>query len=94
MRFEGSVEEVIYRNDDNGYSVVRVKIDSIHDITTCVGCFPLVIEGENVILEGEWILDKLYGRQIRVSSAQIKLPTTEKSTSFGNNTGKSFSGTG
>lgn len=79
MRFEGSVEEVIYRNDDNGYSVVRVKIDSIHDITTCVGCFPLVIEGENIILEGEWILDKLYGRQIRVSSAQIKLPTTEKS---------------
>lgn len=79
MRFEGCVEEVIYRNDENGYSVINAKVKTIPGLTVCVGSFPLVIEGENIIMEGDWKLDKIYGRQIVVSSAQIELPTTERS---------------
>ena len=73
MIFKGIVQDIIYRNVENGYSVVGVDIDGRYEVS--VGLFPLVAEGENIIIEGDWTDNARYGRQISVHSVQIDLPT-------------------
>ena len=57
MRITASIEEIIYRNEVNGYSVV--VCDVAGDMLTCVGKFPIIVEGQNVEMDGNLIKDKM-----------------------------------
>ena len=71
---EATVRETIYRNAENGYSVVQVKAGQ--RLTTVVGVLPEMSSGEQVIFTGEWMEHPQYGRQLRCTSCQIQKPTS------------------
>lgn len=72
VTIEGYVESVIFRNDDNGYTVLSV-IEKGHEIT-CVGIFTRIDEGEYVEVTGEMVKHPVYMEQLKVRSYQIKMP--------------------
>ena len=74
MIVKGSVERVVFRNNDNGYSVLIIS-DSVISITA-VGIIPPVSEGEVVELEGDMIINPKYGEQLQIKSAKILLPNS------------------
>ncbi len=69
----GRVENVVYRNDKNDYTVLEIATDN-GDLITCVGTIPLVFEGENVTLKGRWIYHKEFGRQFEFAGFEKNLP--------------------
>lgn len=74
MRISAEIEEVVYRNDINGYTVT--VCDVMGEMMTCVGKFPIVCAGQNVELEGEIIKNKKYGEQFKVSKVKVLAPTS------------------
>ncbi|HEY8424333.1 MAG TPA: helicase, partial [Clostridia bacterium] len=66
MRIEGTVEDIIYRNEENGYTVV--VLDNNGDPVTAVGYFPILSEGEYLCLEGDYRYNSKYGMQFEVKS--------------------------
>lgn len=74
--FSGYIEKIVYRNEDNGYSVLSVSFDG--DEITCVGTFQYINEGEYVEFFGETTEHPSYGEQFRVEKYEIKPPEDEK----------------
>lgn len=74
MQIEGPIEEIIFRNDQNGYTVFIV--DFRDTPVVCVGKLVNANIGENLSLEGEWVNNAKYGRQFSVNSYEVVLPTT------------------
>ncbi len=72
MKLEGYVEHIIYRNADNGYSVLNLVADE--EEITVVGTFSYISEGELLELEGEYTEHPLYGQQFQAESSQVKAP--------------------
>ncbi|MDE7061991.1 MAG: AAA family ATPase, partial [Lachnospiraceae bacterium] len=73
----GYIDHIIYRNADNGYTVL-VLVTQEEEIT-CVGTFSEVSEGENIEVVGDYISHPTYGRQLKVESYMEKAPTDELS---------------
>ena len=69
----GVVENVVYRNDNNDYTVFEI-IDDDNRFVTAVGIIPMVSEGENVVLEGQWTYHKEFGKQFSFVSYEKSLP--------------------
>ncbi len=74
---EGTVLEINFRNDENGWTVM--SLDFQGELTTAVGCLPHIHEGEFVRLFGAWTEHRLYGRQFSVKSVETRLPNTAES---------------
>lgn len=68
----GYVDHIVYRNEDNGYTVFNLSADDGE--VTCVGNFNYLGEGELLELSGEYINHSVYGTQLKVSSHQVKEP--------------------
>ena len=77
-QIEGFVEEIIYRNDANDYSVILIAL-SEDEYTVAVGDMPSIAVGEGVILRGVWTFHSDYGRQFAFDEYQIFLPEDEAS---------------
>ncbi|GCE49407.1 exodeoxyribonuclease V alpha subunit [Thermosporothrix hazakensis] len=80
-KLDGSVENIVFRNEDNHYTVARFRLNSSgrlfrDDLTTIVGTLPGVHPGELLTVEGEWEHDPRYGKQLRVVSFVQRLPST------------------
>ncbi len=73
VAISGVVNEVIYKNDDNGYTVCDIESDD-GDYFTAVGIMPFLSEGEAVKVYGRWTLHASFGRQFAVESAETCLP--------------------
>lgn len=69
---QGYVEHIVFRNADNGYTVLNLICDE--DEITCVGIFPVVAEGEILLLHGEYTSHPTYGEQFSVKSYETKPP--------------------
>lgn len=69
---KGYVEHIVFRNEDNGYTVFNLNNDD-GDLT-CVGNFNYLSEGELVEVNGEYVVHSIYGTQLRVLSYEIKAP--------------------
>ena len=72
----GYVEHIIYRNADNGYTVLNLV--SGEDEITCVGIFSAIAEGENIEARGEYTEHPTYGQQFKVASFEEKAPEDEE----------------
>ena len=70
------VERITYQNDDNGYSVIKVKTKGFTDLVTVVGNMSSVNVGCVLSLQGEWKVDSKYGRQFSVFKWEEKLPAS------------------
>ncbi len=73
MVIEGNVENIIYRNDDNGYTVIDFCADS--KLITAVGIFPMLCNGEKLTLVGNFNNKGKYGEQFEVSDVTCNVPT-------------------
>ncbi len=71
-RLAGTVEHVIYCNEDNGYTVMDVGLED--DVVTACGILPYIGEGDAVILWGKWVHNPKYGRQFQVEEYERNLP--------------------
>ena len=69
---EGYVEHIIYRNEDNGYTVMELSCEQ--EELTCVGTFQMIHEGEMLEVQGEFVEHSAYGRQLKVLSFTEKTP--------------------
>ena len=75
LELSGTVENVIYRNEDNGYTVLRLR-DGNGELVTVVGTFPFAASGETMIISGAWMSHSVHGRQFKAEFAQRFLPKT------------------
>lgn len=77
-RFKGYVNKIVYRNEDNGYTVFELNIDS-DDYLTCVGSVPYITEGEFVEVTGSYSEHAVYGQQLKLDTCEDIPPEDEKS---------------
>ena len=75
-KFQGVVDGIVYRNDENGWTVASIKVDDSKGSIAAVGVMPFLSEGERAIFDGELVEHKTYGRQIKVSSYETLRPET------------------
>ncbi len=76
-RIEGSVEAVIYQNEENGYTVLRVDAGDQGGITV-VGCMPGIAPGESIAVRGRWMRHASYGEQFKAELVERRMPAGEK----------------
>ncbi len=76
-KLEGYIDHIIYRNSDNGYTVMVLTTEE--DEVTCVGNFSYINEGERVVLGGQYISHPSYGEQFRAETCEVKDPEDEES---------------
>ena len=75
-KLAGYVEHIIYRNTDNGYTVLNLV--SGEEEITCVGIFAAITEGENIEATGDYTDHPTYGTQFKVVSFEEKAPEDEE----------------
>ena len=68
----GYVEHIIYRNQENGYTVLNLVSDG--EEIPCTGIFHVISEGESIEVTGEYVSHPTYGEQFKVSSFREKAP--------------------
>lgn len=73
-RIEAYADETVFRNEDNGYTVLIVKANKAR--VSAVGVMPAIAPGEKLHITGDWVEHPVYGRQIKVQRIEIEKPTT------------------
>lgn len=68
----GYIDHIIYRNDENGYTVMVLQADE--EEITCVGSFQYVSQGEIIEAKGKYIEHHTYGQQFQIESFVTKVP--------------------
>lgn len=68
----GYVEKIVFRNEENGYTVLSLNAEE--EEVTCVGIFPFINEGEYIEVTGEYTSHQIYGEQLKVAGYQVKEP--------------------
>ncbi|MCY6485640.1 ATP-dependent RecD-like DNA helicase [Clostridium aestuarii] len=71
---QGTVDDIIFQNEDNGYTVAHVKEKKKN--ITITGCIPYIVEGQNLKIKGEWVLHPQFGQQFRVISCEEVVPSS------------------
>lgn len=72
---KGEIKTIIYRNEENGFTVLEL-IDASGEEITAVGSLPLCSVGERVELYGEWAFHKTYGQQFKAQRSKTLAPAT------------------
>lgn len=70
------VEHITYQNQENGYSVMRVKVKGYSDLVTLVGNLLDVPVGAVLLCNGDWKMDKRYGQQFACATWEEVMPAT------------------
>ena len=70
----GYIDHVIFRNDENGYTVMVLKTSDEEEELTCVGTFPDITQGVTIEAEGQFSQHHVYGRQFNIHSYVEKAP--------------------
>ena len=71
---EGSVENIIFSNEENGYAILEL-ITNKNELITVVGVMPYVGEGETLKVYGKWVHNPKYGRQFSASNYEKVMPS-------------------
>ncbi len=72
-KLNGTIENVVYRNESNDYTVLEIVTES-NEIVTAVGIIPMAFEGETVVLTGTWTFHKEFGKQFSFQTYEKTLP--------------------
>ncbi|MGI6037017.1 MAG: ATP-dependent RecD-like DNA helicase [Limnochordia bacterium] len=75
---QGQVVRIVFRNEDNYYTVARLEVDDFPEPITVVGNFLAIEEGEFLQLRGQWVHHPEYGRQFKMEEYQGVAPATEE----------------
>ncbi len=72
----GTVTNIIYQNDDNGYTVCEIETPDGEDITV-TGTLPFLTEGDRITARGSWVHHNVYGEQFKADAYEKTLPAEE-----------------
>lgn len=72
-RFSGIVENIVYSNEENGYSILDFAIDT-NEIVTVVGTLPYICEGDQLTVYGKWVNNPKYGAQFKAEQYEKIMP--------------------
>ena len=72
----GIVESIVFKSDDTGYVVTKIRIEK--EIISAVGVVPFIKEGQHVKLKGQWVVHKQFGRQFNIEEYEEILPNSAK----------------
>ena len=75
LSIEGSIEKIIYQNEENGYTVCELLAPS-DELFVLVGTMPYLCEGETIAALGDWTTHPTFGTQFKVEYYEKKLPAT------------------
>ena len=70
----GYIDHIIFRNEENGYTVMVVKNSENEEELTCVGSFPAISQGTTIQASGIYTHHPVYGKQFQISSFVEKIP--------------------
>ena len=70
----GYIDHVIFRNEDNGYTVMVLKGMEEEWELTCVGTFPAITQGAAIEASGNYTTHPVYGKQFQIASYVEKMP--------------------
>ncbi|MFO7154611.1 MAG: ATP-dependent RecD-like DNA helicase, partial [Caldicoprobacter oshimai] len=76
VEITGIIEEVVFRNEDNGFTVIEVRDESSRALVTAVGSLPYANAGEKVHIVGEWTMHPDYGQQLKIHAMKSVVPST------------------
>ena len=76
MKLEGQLEEIIYQNETNSYTIAELSTEE--EIFTVVGYLPFINEGDYLSLEGKFVTHQDYGRQFKIDTFEKKLPESKE----------------
>ena len=76
VELKGYVNHIVFRNDENGYTVLVLECGDDDDMT-CVGTFPFIHEGDYVKVVGDIIVHPIYQEQLKVTSYEAADPDNE-----------------
>ena len=71
----GTVAAVIYQNEENGYTVLKLDVDDGSQAMV-VGCIPYAVPGESMIVTGSWMTHPAHGQQFKAEFAERTMPET------------------
>ena len=75
---EGGVDAVIFQNEENGYTVLLLRVDGEDEPITVVGCIPCAAAGEGMTVTGVWVNHPVHGPQLSAESVERRLPQEEE----------------
>ena len=78
QKLSGSIEHVIYANEENGFAICDLGTDN-DDLITITGILPYIGEGDVVTVYGRWVHNPKYGRQFKVEQSEKQLPADRAS---------------
>ena len=73
---DGTILQVIFQNEENGYTVLRLTTGD-GEVVTVVGTIPCAAPGENLIVTGQWVSHPVHGEQVQAATVERHMPTTE-----------------
>ena len=78
IRLVGSIEHVIYANEENGFAICDMGTEN-DQLITVTGILPYIAEGDSVTVYGRWVHNPKYGRQFKVETCEKRLPSDRAS---------------
>lgn len=73
---QGQIERITYTNEENGFTIARVKVYGQHDLVTVVGNLMCPTPGEVLKMQGEWVNHPKYGEQFKIARYKTTIPAT------------------
>lgn len=75
-KLDGQIERVVFRNEENGFCVLRVKVRGHRELVTVTGTVPTINSGEWMTADGEWFTDPRHGAQFKAEQMRMSKPDT------------------
>jgi exodeoxyribonuclease V alpha subunit len=73
---KGQIERITYYNEENSYTIAKIRVPGRNDLVTIVGSLPGMSPGEVLKLQGEWQTHPRYGQQFKIISYESVIPAT------------------
>jgi len=72
---KGTVNDVTFRNKENGYTVIKLKLNN--ETVVATGVMPFITEGDSLTLHGSYVFHSVYGHQFKCELCEVALPQTQ-----------------
>jgi len=76
VELQGQIERITYSNEENGFTIARLKVRGRRDLVTVVGNLAAPMPGGVLRMTGEWIQHPKYGEQFKIVAYHITVPAT------------------
>ncbi len=75
-QIEGRIERITFFNEENGYTIAKIKISGKKEPITAVGYLLSPSPGEIIEMKGKWVKHPKYGNQFKITSYKTRVPAT------------------